>query len=173
MGLSFSVVKKKVMDKSKKKRRVNKATKTAVVFDPEARKDFLTGFRKRKNARRAAAKVQMEKELKEEIKKAKEKAKERIGKAFEAEKNRSNILTEIAELVPSSIQDTGTHTISVTHIDSFSKTQKDDSESDADEEESGETGQNGQIKPIVSKKEPEGGQQSLSQVPSQLQGLQG
>ena len=55
----------------KKKKRVNKATKTAVVFDADARKDFLTGFRKRKNARRVAAKQQMERELKEEIKKAK------------------------------------------------------------------------------------------------------
>ena len=57
--------------KKKKKSRINRANKTCVVFDPAARKDFLTGFRKRKNARRQVAKEQMEKELREEIKKAK------------------------------------------------------------------------------------------------------
>ena len=55
----------------KKKSRINRANKTCVVFDSAARKDFLTGFRKRKNARRQVAKEQMEKELREEIKKAK------------------------------------------------------------------------------------------------------
>ena len=50
-----------------------------------------------------------------------EKAKANLVRAFEAEKKRSNVLTEIADLVPSSVQDTGTHTISVTHIDSLSK----------------------------------------------------
>lgn len=55
----------------KKRRAKNKATKTSIVFDVGARKEFLTGFRKRKNERRRKAKEQLEREVKEEIKRAK------------------------------------------------------------------------------------------------------
>ena len=48
----------------------NKKTKTSIVFDADARKEFLTGFRKRKNERRRKAKEQLERELKEEKVKA-------------------------------------------------------------------------------------------------------
>ncbi len=49
----------------------NKSTKTSVVFDESARKDFLTGFRRRKNERRKKAMEKMEKKFKEEVKNAK------------------------------------------------------------------------------------------------------
>lgn len=52
------------------KKAKNKATKTAVVFDAAARKEFLTGFRKRKNERRKKAQEQIVKDLKEEKKKS-------------------------------------------------------------------------------------------------------
>ena len=63
----------KPVDKSTKsrKRPVNKATKTSIVFDPSARKDFLTGFRRRKQERRKKAAEKMDRQLKEEIKNAK------------------------------------------------------------------------------------------------------
>ena len=49
----------------------NKSTKMSVVFDEASRKDFLTGFRRRKNERRRKAMEKMEKKFKEEIKNAK------------------------------------------------------------------------------------------------------
>ena len=57
--------------KSGNKRPVNKTTKTSIVFDPSARKDFLTGFRRRKQERRKKAAEKMDRQLKEEIKNAK------------------------------------------------------------------------------------------------------
>ena len=47
-----------------------KARKTEIVFDEGKRRDFLTGFRKRKEERRKRAREQYEKELKEEIKRS-------------------------------------------------------------------------------------------------------
>ena len=46
----------------------NRQTKRRAVFDEDARREFLTGFRKRKNERRQKAKEQMEQQLKEEVK---------------------------------------------------------------------------------------------------------
>jgi hypothetical protein len=54
-----------------KRKRKNKGTKTEITFDPKARTEFLTGFRKRKNERRKAAAEKMEKKYKEEVKNAK------------------------------------------------------------------------------------------------------
>ena len=48
-----------------------KKRKTEVVFDESKRRDFLTGFRKRKDERRKKAREQMETKLKQEIKEAK------------------------------------------------------------------------------------------------------
>jgi len=47
--------------------RRNKRTKTTLEFDPQARKAFLTGFRKRKEERRKKAREKAEKEAKEEV----------------------------------------------------------------------------------------------------------
>ena len=59
-------------------KRRSKKDKTSVVFDAASRKDFLTGFRKRKNERRKKAKEQFEKDFKEEKRKAKQKAREDV-----------------------------------------------------------------------------------------------
>ena len=48
-----------------------KKRKSEIVFDETKRKDFLTGFRKRKQERRQKAKDEQEKQLKEEIRLAK------------------------------------------------------------------------------------------------------
>ncbi|KAL5292390.1 hypothetical protein ACFFRR_011288 [Megaselia abdita] len=53
------------MGKPKKKQKVE------IVFDEQKRKDFLTGFRKRKNERRKKAKEQVETMIKEEKKRIK------------------------------------------------------------------------------------------------------
>ena len=45
--------------------------KTEIIFDETKRRDFLTGFRKRKEERRKRAKSEFEKKLKDEIKSAK------------------------------------------------------------------------------------------------------
>lgn len=49
----------------------SKRRKSEVVFNEDKRRDFLTGFRKRKEERRKKAREQFEKSLKEEIKAAK------------------------------------------------------------------------------------------------------
>jgi len=45
---------------------VGKRNKISLKFDEEKRKDFLSGFRKRKEARKKHARSQMDKKLKEE-----------------------------------------------------------------------------------------------------------
>lgn len=49
----------------------SKPRKTEIVFDETKRRDFLTGFRKRKQERRKKAQEQQEKTIKEEIRQAK------------------------------------------------------------------------------------------------------
>ena len=66
------------MNKTNNARKKNKSNKTSVVFNEASRKDFLTGFRKRKNERRKKAKDQLEKEYKEEVRRAKQKAKDDV-----------------------------------------------------------------------------------------------
>ena len=50
----------------------------SVVFDERARKEFLTGFRKRKDERRKKAQEEIEKKLKDEIKKIKADTREKV-----------------------------------------------------------------------------------------------
>lgn len=56
---------------AKAKKGGSKVRKTEIVFDESKRRDFLTGFRKRKQERRKKAQEQIEKTLKEEIRLAK------------------------------------------------------------------------------------------------------
>ena len=69
---------KSIRVKTNNARKKNKSNKTSVVFNEASRKDFLTGFRKRKNERRKKAKDQLEKEYKEEVRRAKQKAKDDV-----------------------------------------------------------------------------------------------
>ncbi|EDW69347.1 nucleolar protein 12 [Drosophila virilis] len=60
--------------------------KVEIVFDPQKRKDFLTGFRKRKNERRTRAKTELERNLKEEHKRIRQEVKDgfkHLKKSFE------------------------------------------------------------------------------------------
>jgi ribosomal RNA-processing protein 17 len=118
------------MNKTNNARKKNKSNKTSVVFNEASRKDFLTGFRKRKNERRKKAKDQLEKEYKEEVRRAKQKAREDVihSKATGAS---HQILPEIEHLIQgdyvsnSTTEDYGTHTVSVTHLNGFGKTSSD------------------------------------------------
>ena len=49
-----------------------------MVFNDKARKEFLTGFRKRKDERRKKAQEEIDQRLKEEIKKIKSETKDKV-----------------------------------------------------------------------------------------------
>ncbi|XP_060867657.1 nucleolar protein 12 [Metopolophium dirhodum] len=66
-------------DRTKVKRHrkpINRTTKRTITFDEKSRTDFLTGFHKRKLARKKKAKDDFEKKLKEEKKRIKTEARE-------------------------------------------------------------------------------------------------
>ncbi|XP_024084049.1 nucleolar protein 12 [Cimex lectularius] len=64
----------------RRKKRINRKTKLHIVFDEEARREFLTGFRKRKQHRRMAAQEELKNQLKAEKKRIKSEAKEQYKK---------------------------------------------------------------------------------------------
>ena len=66
------------VEKPKPRKAINKKTKTRVVFDEKARKEFLTGFKKRKDERRKQWKERVDLQLKNEIKKIKEETKAKV-----------------------------------------------------------------------------------------------
>ena len=59
------------VEKTQPRKAINKKNKTRLVFDESARKEFLTGFRKRKDERRKQWKEKVDRQLKNEIKKIK------------------------------------------------------------------------------------------------------
>merc|ERR1712223_593675 len=122
----------------KNNKRGGKKKKSEIIFDEAKRRDFLTGFRKRKQERRQKAKDEHEIKLKEEIRLAKEKAKKDIHGSNKSSSNQ--IVPEIEHLLqqshPTDVQDLGTHTVSVTHLD-LSKTQSKEENSESEKEEPG------------------------------------
>ena len=86
------------MEKKNRKIKINKRNKTSIVFNEASRKEFLTGFRKRKNERRKRANDQLEKEYKNEVRKAKIKAREDVIGANTSGAS-SQIVPEIEHLV--------------------------------------------------------------------------
>ena len=66
------------VDKTVPRKAINKSTKTRLVFDEKKRKEFLTGFRRRKDERRQKWKEKVERDLKNEIKKIKEETKSKV-----------------------------------------------------------------------------------------------
>ncbi|XP_046389741.1 nucleolar protein 12 [Ischnura elegans] len=65
----------KSRSKSRSTRNVNRKTKVHLVFDPAARREFLTGFHSRKMQRKKKAQEEFQKQLKEEKKRLKQEAK--------------------------------------------------------------------------------------------------
>merc|ERR1711935_370284 len=125
-----------------------KKVKTEIVFDESKRHDFLTGFRKRKEERRKAAKVQFEKKLKAEIKLAKEKAKTEVK---EIQSSSHRVVPEIEHLldnaVSTNIHDLGSHTVSVTHLDLDKKRDKSDESENSDDSSEKEEEKPKNVKP--------------------------
>ncbi|XP_054284532.1 nucleolar protein 12-like [Macrosteles quadrilineatus] len=64
----------------KRHKPINRKTKLSIVFDEKARKEFLTGFRRRKLERKRKAQEQLKEWLKEEKKRIKKEAREEIKK---------------------------------------------------------------------------------------------
>ena len=66
------------VEKTVPRKAINKKTKKSIVFDEKKRKEFLTGFKKRKDERRQKWKEKVERDLKNEIKKIKEETKSKV-----------------------------------------------------------------------------------------------
>ncbi|XP_055382404.1 nucleolar protein 12 [Condylostylus longicornis] len=63
-----------------RKKKLPKKPKLEIIYDEKSRKDFLTGFRKRKNERRKRAKLELEEMVKNERKRIREEAKNDVNK---------------------------------------------------------------------------------------------
>jgi len=131
------------MEKKNKIAKTKKRNKTSIVFNEASRKEFLTGFRKRKNERRKKANEQLQKEIKNEFRKAKLKAKEDVINARETGASHQ-IVPEIEHLIQgsrvaqSTVEDYGSHTVSVTHLNGFGKNESKAEESNSDLESESE-----------------------------------
>ena len=66
------------VEKTVPRKAINKKTKKSIVFDERKRKEFLTGFKKRKDERRQKWKEKVERDLKNEIKKIKEETRSKV-----------------------------------------------------------------------------------------------
>ena len=66
------------VEKTVPRKAINKKTKKSIVFDENKRKEFLTGFKKRKDERRKKWNEKVERDLKNEIKKIKEETKSKV-----------------------------------------------------------------------------------------------
>jgi len=139
------------------------------VFDENARKDFLTGFRKRKDERRKQWKEKIDRQLKNEIKKIKNDTKSKLEKGGMSKKNSSHhIVPEVAHLINSNaaqtmVQEIGGASVSITTLDSLKKAatpwhdivNPDGSSEDDDDEEAGE-GEEEEVPGMSMKKKKEG-----------------
>merc|ERR1711934_588851 len=135
------------VEKTVPRKAINKSTKTRLVFDEKKRKDFLTGFRRRKDERRQKWKDKVDNDLKKEVQKIKEQTRAKIQKS---KGNKSNeIVPEIAHLIEnnkgsSTTTQMDTASVTVTTFDNLSElaapwrkeeTEENEQEEDSTEEE--------------------------------------
>ncbi|XP_017791071.1 PREDICTED: nucleolar protein 12 [Habropoda laboriosa] len=85
--------------------------KITLVFDEQKRREFLTGFHKRKLQRRQKAKEEFQQQLKQERKKIKHEARERFKKSLS---NRD--IPEIQQLLTQHEYETEGHTVSILEL---------------------------------------------------------
>ncbi|XP_007423280.1 nucleolar protein 12 [Python bivittatus] len=109
------------MGRRKKERRVGSATLRRVVsFDEQSRREFLTGFHKRKVERRKAAVEEIKRKLKEEEKKMKEERHKEYMKMLKEREEALEEADELEHLVTSQTEsvsyDHPNHTVTVTTI---------------------------------------------------------
>lgn len=113
-----------------------KKKKNQIVFDEKERREYLTGFRKRKEERRRKARDELERQIKEEKKKQKEMRLEAMRK--EREKAGLPTIDEIIEKNTKKIE-LQNHTITISDIDNLARPKLFDSDDeknpDKDEEE--------------------------------------
>jgi len=130
-----------------KKKRINRETKLRLTFDEDARKNFLTGFKKRKDERRKVAQEEMVKKFKDEKKRIQEESKEKMN--AESKSTSHRIIPEIAYLIETKQTDTavkeiGSSSVSITTLDSLdiikNPWRKKDNESDDSDEENDSPG---------------------------------
>ncbi|VDL16654.1 unnamed protein product [Hymenolepis diminuta] len=96
---------------------MGKKKKLFITFDEEKRKDYLTGFRKRKQERRERARVENESQLKEEIRNVKQAYRDKFMEKL-SEIQLPNFLADDFNVVSKrTTTDTGGHTVSVEEID--------------------------------------------------------
>ncbi|XP_013398394.1 nucleolar protein 12 [Lingula anatina] len=99
--------------KKRKRGPKNRETKVHLIFDEKARKEYLTGFRKRKNERRQKAKEKMERHLKEEKRRIKQEARD----FRKAHVQNFTPVPEVDHLVEQKTYNLPQHTVIVTEID--------------------------------------------------------
>ncbi|EDV19562.1 uncharacterized protein TRIADDRAFT_62020 [Trichoplax adhaerens] len=81
----------------KGKSKKSKRDKLILTFDEDSRRDYLTGFRKRKNMRRKKAKEQEEKLKKDCIRNAKQKKKKELEQKLHEREQRINEIIKAEE----------------------------------------------------------------------------
>ncbi|XP_038069301.1 nucleolar protein 12-like [Patiria miniata] len=101
-------------DKFRQKHPKNRHTKTHLVFDEEKRRDFLSGFQKRKKERKRVAREQQELQYKEE----KQKIRQETRKARQAGWKDLNFPDEVTEVKDSKpiVFDHAEHTVTVESV---------------------------------------------------------
>ncbi|CAK9833219.1 Nucleolar protein 12 [Anthophora retusa] len=97
-----------------------KRRKITLVFDENKRREFLTGFHKRKLQRRQKAKEELQQQLKEERKKIKHEARERFKKLLS-----SRDVPEIQQLLSQQEYETEGHTVSILELNVADLTEND------------------------------------------------
>ncbi len=132
----------------KRKAPRNRTTKTSIEFDPEKRRQFLTGFRRRKEERRRKAREKIHMDAREEVRRAREDARKRAREIAEMRggggtSSSHRVVPEIEHLLPQvekeeeekgEVRDFGSHTVSVTHLGSLAIVGKEAGEENEAEE---------------------------------------
>ena len=80
------------VEKTVPRKAINKKTKKSVVFDEKKRKEFLTGFKKRKDERRKKWNEKVERDLKKEIKKIREETRAKVSNNIGFQSNSFNYI---------------------------------------------------------------------------------
>ncbi|XP_076279880.1 nucleolar protein viriato isoform X5 [Lasioglossum baleicum] len=123
-----------------------KRRKITLVFDEKKRREFLTGFHKRKVQRQKKAQEELQQQLKEERKKIKQEARERYKNLVS-----SRDIPEIQQLLSQQEYETQGHTVSILELNVADLAEKDafigeneglNEEEDEEEEENNENSEN-------------------------------
>ncbi|KAL4240360.1 Nucleolar protein 12 [Mactra antiquata] len=104
------------MGYNKKKKQLskkNRQTKQILVFDEHARKDYLTGFHKRKNERKKKAQEQVKRMITEERKRLKLKTKEFLA---QRDQKRQPMPLDLEKIASQEVTELPEHTVTITDI---------------------------------------------------------